>query len=152
MSRIDQELTPDLQVIGTQLALAMRRDHERRRHRRSAARATAILMATSVALGGGALAGAQLTGTIDLGGGHTAIKVESVPGPADPRLPYRYRLIGVHKHGTSVSGTIYIESSQPLDKLTQAELAAAREACGAQTTSVDGATIWVFNSVCTPAH
>jgi hypothetical protein len=152
MSHVDQELTPDLQAIGAQLTAAVRRDHHRRRRRRSRVRASVILIATSVALGGSALAGAQLTGTIDLGGGHTAVKLESVPWPTDPRLPYRYRVTGVHKHDGSANGTIYIESSQPLDKLTQAEIVAARVACGAQTTTADGATVWVFEAGCIAAR
>ncbi|HVA19427.1 MAG TPA: hypothetical protein VMU55_04565 [Solirubrobacteraceae bacterium] len=152
MNQIESYQTPDLRDIGVELSRAIRRDHEHRLRRRALARSTMLAIAGTAALSGTALATGQLTGAIDLGGGHSAVPVQSTPAPIDPRLPYRYELIGTHHHNGEGDGTIYIESSRPLTQLTQDQLAATRHACGSQTTTVNGATVWVFNGSCAPAQ
>jgi hypothetical protein len=68
----------------------------------------------------------ELTGAINLGGGHSAVPVASTTAAADPNLPYRYRLTGVHERNRDGRGPIYIESSRPLSSFTQQQVAAAR--------------------------
>ena len=147
MNQLTDDQTADLRAIGSQLQLAIRRDHERRLRRRSVARSAVAVTATTAALSGTALAAGELSGAIDLGGGHSAVPVNATPAPADARLPYRYELNGVHRHNGS-SGTIYIESSKPLTSMTQAEVAAARHQCGSHTMSIKGTTVWVFDTSC----
>ena len=151
MNQISDDQTPDLQEIGAQLSRAIRRDHGRHSRRRSLARATTVLLASTVALSGTALAAGELTGAVDLGGGHSAVPVSNTPAPPD-RLPYRYELTGVHRHNGQGNGTVYIESSRSLTRLTQAELAATREGCGSQAMTVDGATVWVLDTACASEH
>jgi hypothetical protein len=151
MSGIADEQTPDLHEIGAQLSRAIRRDDRSRVRRGAVARMSAIVLAASTVTSGVALAAGQLTGAIDIGGGHTATPVQSIPAPTDPKLPYRYQVLGTHIHDGQ-AGTIYIESDRPLRNLTQAELAAIRHGCAPDTLSVDGATVWVFDTVCAPGQ
>jgi hypothetical protein len=145
--------TADLREIGARLGSAIRRDSRRRARRRSVARGAALVLAVSAGISGSALATGALTGVVDLGGGHRASRITRTPAPVDPRLPYRYRLIGFHKHDSAGgNGTIFIESDRPLSAARQATLAAARVTCRPKTTTVDGATIWIFDAGCTLAR
>jgi hypothetical protein len=141
-------MTGDLAQIGSDLSQAIRREHQLRLRRRSIGRATAAVCVAACALFGAVIAGAAITGVIDLGGGHTATPVATTPAPDDPNLPYRYQLDGVHNHNGS-SGPIYIESSQPLSTLTRDQIVATRTACAAKTQRIDGAIVWVFDDSCT---
>jgi hypothetical protein len=144
------ELTPDLIRIGTDLSRAIHQDHQQAQRRRSQARIAALAGAAICAVSGAGVAGAALTGLIDLGGGHSAAPVNSTPAPNDTNLPYEYQVSGVHNHDGQ-SGTIYIESSQPLDNLTRQQLVAARNACASKTMRVGSAVVWIFDTTCTPA-
>jgi hypothetical protein len=104
------------------------------------------------ALWGTALAAGELTGAVDLGGGHQAVPLTSTPPPASSQLPYRYQLAGVHDHNGSGRGPVYIESDKPLSGLTLQQIAADRQACASKTTSINGATVWVFDASCTAGH
>jgi hypothetical protein len=111
-------------------------------------RITALASAAICALAGAGVAGAALSGLIDLGGGHSAAPVTSTPAPNDPGLPYKYQVSGVHSHNGR-SGTIYIESSQPLSNLTRQQIVAARNNCSNKTMQIGNAVVWVFDSSCT---
>ena len=152
MKQTTSELTTDLSRIGAQLSQAIRADHKRHLRRRSLLRTSLIVTASVSALSGTALAAGELTGTIDLGGGHSAVPVTRTPAQPDPNLPYRYGLTGVHEHNRDGRGPIYIESSRPLSSFTQHQLAAARHACASKAITTDGAIVWVFSAGCAPAQ
>jgi hypothetical protein len=148
MSELTPHLNGDLAEIGSDLSRAIRRDHHRRLRRRAVVRTAAVVIVAVCALFSAAIAGAGLAGVIDLGGGHRASLVATVPDPGDRNLPYRYQVDGVHNHDGS-SGTIYIESSQPLTKLTRKQIVATRTACATRTLHLGVATVWIFDASCT---
>jgi hypothetical protein len=147
------ELTADLEAIGAELSRAIRRDHERRA-RGSVARVGLLVAVAAIPLSGTALAAGTFTGVIDLGGAQSATPVSGSLGAGDPNLAYRYRIDGLpaDRDGT---GPVYIESTQPLKTNSDGHvdasvLASARHACAPTVKSVADATIWVFDTGCSP--
>jgi hypothetical protein len=109
------------------------------------------------AVGGSAMVVGAATGAIDLGGGRSAVPVQTAPFPTDPSHPYLYRVDGPVP-GRDGSGPIYVESSEPLatsspGQIDATAIAKARRACGshaAQQPLADGttATVWLFDATC----
>jgi hypothetical protein len=146
------ELTADLRWIAAELDAAVRSDLERGARRRARLRTAASVVGATMALSGTAVATAQLTGAIDLGGGRSAQPVHRSLGAGDPNLPYRYRISG-QDAGRDGTGPIYLESTTALP--TNADgtvdidaLSKARHGCMKHSTTVGDAYIWVLDGTC----